>query len=126
MWPRTLREWLPGLFISVPLALLVIGTRGVDTQWAALVASVAVVLAIPWVVPATMLLAVLSAPVYMWLHSQGPVPAVLDWLGAVVLIAAVVGCHVNAALLWACWRAESSRAEETGLRDFLFRHGQHK
>ena len=126
MWPRTLREWLPGLFISVPLALLIVGTRGVESQWAALVASVAVVLAIPWVVPATMLLAVLSAPVYMWLHSQGSVPAVLDWLGAVVLIAAVVGCHVNAALLWAWRRAESSRAEETGLRDFLFRQGQHK
>ena len=83
-------------------------------------------LAVPWVVPATIVLAVLSAPIYMWLHTQGPVPAVLDWLGAVVLIAAVVGCHLNAALLWAWRRAESSRAEETGLRDFLFRHEQHK
>ena len=73
-----------------------------------------------------MLLAVLSAPLYMWLHTQGPVPAVLDWLGGIVLIAAVAGCHINVALLLAWQRARKSRADEIGLRDFLFRHGQHK
>ena len=72
-----------------------------------------------------MLVAVLSAPVYMWLHSQGPVPAVLDWLGGVVLVAAVVGCHLNAALLLAWQRARRSSEAEIGLRDFLS-HGQHK
>jgi hypothetical protein len=126
LWPRTLREWLPGLFASVPLAALLLSTRGVDSQWAALTASVVVVLSIPWVVPATMLFAVLSAPVYMWLHSQGPVPPVLDWLGGVVLVAAVAGCHLNAVLLWAWDRARRSNEAETGLRDFLSRHGQHK
>jgi len=126
LWPRTLREWVPGLFASVPLALLLLSTRGAETQWAALAASVAVVLSIPWVVPATMLLAVVSAPAYMWLHTQGPVPAVLDWLGGVVLVAAVVGCHLNAALLLAWDRARRSSDAETGLRDFLSRHGQHK
>lgn len=125
LWPRTLREWLPGLSVSAPLALLLLGTRGADVQWAALTASVAVVLSIPWVVPATMLLAVLSAPVYMWLHSQGPVPAVLDWLGGVVLVAAVVGCHLNAALLLAWQRTSRSSETEIGLRDFLS-DGQHK
>jgi hypothetical protein len=126
LWPRTLREWLPGLFASAPLAVLLLATRGVDSHWAALTASVAVVLSIPWVVPATMLLAVLSAPVYMWLHSQGPVPPVLDWLGGVVLVAAVVGCHLNTALLLAWQRARRSSEAENGLRDFLSRHGQHK
>ena len=126
LWPRTLREWLPGLFVSLPVALLLVSTRGVESQWTALAASVAVMLSVPWVVPATMLLAVLSAPVYMWLHSQGPAPAVLEWLGGVVLVAAVVGCHLNAALLFAWQRARSSSTEEIGLRDFLFRHGHHK
>ena len=126
LWPRTLRDWLPGLLASVPLALLLLSTRGAETQSAALTASVAVVLSIPWVVPATMLVAVLSAPVYMWLHTQGAVPPVLDWLGGVVLVAAVMGCHLNTALLWAWQRTRRSDAEEPGLRDFLFRHGQRK
>ena len=126
LWPRTLREWLPGLFASVPLAFLLLSTRGVDSASAALTASVAIVLSIPWVVPATMLLAVLSAPIYMWLHTQGPVPTVLEWLGGVVLVAAVVGCHLNAALLWAWQRARKSNETEAGLRDFLSRHGQPK
>ena len=126
LWPRTLRDWLPGLLASVPLALLLLSTRGAETQSAALVTSVAIVMAVPWVVPATMLLAVLSVPVYMWLHTQGPVPAVLDWLGGVVLVAAVAGCHLNAAVLFAWLRAPRSKASEIGLRDFLFRHGQHK
>jgi hypothetical protein len=126
LWPRALREWLQGLLASVPLALLLLGTRGMDSQWAALAASIAIVLAIPWVVPATMLLAVLSSPIYMWLHTQGPVPAVLDWLGGVVLVAAVLGCHLNTALLRAWQRAQRSSEAEIGLRDFLSRHGQRR
>ena len=125
-WPRTLRDWLPGLLASGPLAILLLSTRGGEISSAALVASVAIVLSVPWVIPATMLLSVLSAPVYMWLHTQGPVPAVLDWLGGVVLLAAVVGCHMNAALLIVWQRTRKLKAEEIGLRDFLFRHGQHK
>ena len=125
-WPRTLREWLPGLWASVPLAILLLNSRGAETSSAALLASVAIVLSVPWIVPATMLFAVLSAPVYMWLHTQGPVPAVLDWLGGIVLIAAVAGSHVNVALLAVWHRTRKSRADEAGLRDFLARHGQHK
>ena len=112
-WPRTLRDWLPGLLASVPLALLLLNTRGAETSSAALLASVAIVLSVPWVVPATMLFAVLSAPVYMWLHTQGPVPPVLDWLGGIVLIAAVAGCHINAALL----TGMAARAEIDSRRD---------
>ena len=125
-WPRTLREWLPALLASLPLAALLLGTRGAETSSAALLASVAIVLSVPWVIPAAMLLSVLSAPVYMWLHTQGPVPAVLDWLGGVVLVAAVVGCHINATLLLAWQHARKLGADEIGLRDFLFRHGQPK
>jgi hypothetical protein len=125
-WPRTLRDWFSGLWASVPLALLLLDSRGLDTASAALWASVAIVLSVPWVIPATILFAVLSAPVYMWLHTQGPVPGVLDWLGGIVLLAAVAGCHINAVLLLMWRRARQSTADETGLRDFLFRHGQHK
>jgi hypothetical protein len=126
LWPLTVREWLWGLFASVPVAALLLGTRSLDSQSAALAASLAVALSIPWVVPATMLIAVLSAPVYMWLHSQGPVTAVLDWLGSVVLVAAVVGCHLNTALLVAWHRTRKASEAGIGLRDFLFHHGQHK
>ena len=126
LWPRTLREWLPGLLASVPCAVLLLGTRGPESQLAALAASLVVWLSIPWVVPATMLVAVVSAPVYMWLHSQGPVPAVLDWLGGVVLVAAVAGCHLNTALLVAWRRTRKATDAQIGLRDFLFHHGQHK
>ncbi len=125
-WPRTMREWTPALFVSLPLALLLLSTRSAESQWATLAASLAVLLSIPWVVPATMLLAVASAPVYMWLHSQGPVPQVLDWLGGVVLVAAVVGCHLNTGFVFAWMGARHLESEEIGLRDFLSRHGQHK
>jgi hypothetical protein len=107
------------------LAFSLFSTRGADSQTLALLASVAIVLSVPWVVPATILCAVLSAPIYMWLHTQGPVPAVVEWLGGVVLVAAVAGCHVNAALLCAWERTRRSSAAEAGLRDFLF-HRQHK
>ena len=120
LWPRTLREWLVGLYVSVPLAILLLSTRA-DDQWAVLAASLVVVLSIPWVVPATMLLAVLSAPIYMWLHTQGPVPAVLDWLGGVVLVAALAACHLNGVLLW-LWHRTRRAEGETGLRDFLLGH----
>ena len=125
LWPRTLHDWGPGLIASVPLAFTLFTTGGADTQTLALLASIAIVLSVPWVVPATILCAVLSAPIYMWLHTQGPVPAVLEWLGGVVLVAAVAGCHVNAALLCAWERTRRSSAAEAGLRDFLL-HRQHK
>ncbi len=118
-WPMTLPEWLRGLRVSVPLALVLLVTHRTESDIQALAASIAVALAIPWVVPATILLAVASAPVYMWLHTLGPVPAVLDWLGAVVLVAALAGCHINAALLATWRRTRSTDAADIGLRDFL-------
>ncbi len=130
LWPTTLQQWLPGLLLSAPLTLLVLLTRSADPEVRAIVASAVVLMSIPWVIPATMLAAVFSVPVYMWLHTQGPAPQVLDWLGGVVLVGALVGCHINAALLAAWRRAKSADVAESGLRDFLYdrrsthEHGQ--
>lgn len=85
-----------------------------------LLALIAVVVAIPWVVPLTVAIGAASAPVYMWLHTMGPVPAVLQWLGGVVLVSAVIGAHINAAWAMTRWRA-SRVVAEPGLRDFLRR-----
>ena len=130
LWPTTLQHWLPGLILSGPLALMLLLTRTAEPEVRAVAGSLAVLLSIPWVIPATMLVAVCSVPIYMWLHTQGPVPLVLDWLGSVVLVATVIGCHINAALLAAWHRPRRSDVAEAGLRDFLLdgrntrEHGQ--
>ena len=126
LWPTTLQHWLPGLILSAPVAAMLLLTRTAEPEVRALAASVAVLLSIPWVIPATMLVAVCSVPIYMWLHTQGPVPHVLEWLGAIVLVAAVVGCHINGALLASWWRAKCSDVAEPGLRDFLFDGHEHE
>src|SRR5512145_760059 len=119
LWPRG-PQWLAGLLASVPLALLLWSLREADEQVRTGVAAAAVMLALPWVVPAMVLVAALSAPIYMWLHTQGPVPPVLAWLGGTVLIAAVVGSHINAALAW-LWMHRRSTVPEPGIGDFLKR-----
>jgi hypothetical protein len=119
LWPRG-RQWLAGLLASVPIALLLWSLRGADEALRASVAVAAVLLALPWVVPAMVLVAALSAPVYMWLHTQGPVPPVLEWLGAMVLVGAVVGAHINAALGW-CWVRRGRAVPEPGIGEFLKR-----
>jgi hypothetical protein len=65
------------------------------------------------------LVAALSAPVYMWLHTRGPVPPVLEWLGGTVLVGAVIGAHINTALGW-LW-LHRKRLPEPGLGEFLKR-----
>ena len=81
LWPATFRGWLPGLLLSVPLALLMWNLRTAPEDLRTAVATAAVLLALPWVVPAMVLVATVSVPLYMWLHTQGPVPDVLQWLG---------------------------------------------
>jgi len=120
LWPRRL-QWLPRLLLSVPLALLLWSLRSAGEDVRTSVAIVAVLLALPWVVPAMVLVAALSVPVYMWLHTQGPVPPVLQWLGGTVLVAAVIGAHVNAALGWV-WMHRGKAVPEPGIGDFLKRH----
>jgi hypothetical protein len=118
-WPVTVGQWSVGLLASIPLAGLLWLADG-KSEAREVLAILAVLLAVPWVVPATVLLGAASAPIYMWLHTQGPVPPVLDWLGGVVLVGAVAGAHINAALAAACWRARRTVAEP-GLREFLER-----
>jgi hypothetical protein len=126
LWPATLREWLPGFALSLPIAAALWLSRSAPEDLRNMLAGAAVLLAIPWIVPATMLLGALSSPVYMWLHTQGPVPGVLQWLGGVVLIAAVLGCHVNGALIAAWWRGRQRGAPEPGLAEFLKRSARPK
>ena len=119
LWPRRL-QWLPGVLLSAPLALLLWSLRGAGEDVRTGVAVVAVLLALPWVMPAMVLVAALSAPVYMWLHTRGPVPPVTVWLGGTVLVAAVIGAHINAALGW-MWLHRGKAVPEPGIGDFLKR-----
>lgn len=119
-WPARIVDWVPALLASVPLALLLWSLRAADEETRTAVAAVAVLLALPWVVPAMMLIAALSVPLYMWLHTQGPVIGVLQWLGATLLVGAVIGTHVNASLAW-CWLRRGRATPEPGLGDFLRR-----
>jgi len=119
LWPRRL-QWLPGVLLSAPLALLLWSLRGAGEDVRTGVAVVAVLLALPWVIPAMVLVAALSVPVYMWLHTRGPVPPVTVWLGGTVLVAAVIGAHINAALGW-MWLHRGKAVPEPGIGDFLKR-----
>jgi hypothetical protein len=93
-------HWNWGYAASVPAAALaLVAAPGAGTPLAHTLAAVLVLLAIPWVVPAFVLAAVLSAPLYFWLRASGPAPEVMAWLGSTVLIGAVIGCHINGALL---------------------------
>jgi hypothetical protein len=118
-WPRG-PQWFPGLLLSVPVALLLWSLRGAEEGVRTSVAVAAVLLALPWVIPTMVLVAVLSAPLYMWLHTRGPAPPVLEWLGATVLVAAVIGTHINAALGW-MWLRRGKPVPEQGIGDFLKR-----
>lgn len=120
--PRSIGEWLSGLILSLPVGAVLWWVRAEPDAVQVVVATIAIILAVPWVVPALILVGAASSPVYMWLHTQGPVMPVLSWLGGVVLVAAVVGCHINGALLFAWWSHRRRATPEPGLREFLQRH----
>ncbi len=120
--PKRRRDWLPGLLLSVPMALLLWKLRIAPEDLRTAVATAAVILGLPWVVPGMVLVATLSAPLYMWLHTQGPAPDVMQWLGGTLLIGAVLGAHVNATLAW-MWLRGGREVPEPGLREFLKRAG---
>ena len=114
-------HWNWGYLLSVPVAVLLVRSHlGGDPVYAQYAAMLAVILGLPWIVPAFIVVAVLSSPLYAWLHTIGPAPDVMTWLGGTVLIGAVIGCHVNAALLATRLRREPTQPE-SGLGKFLRR-----
>ena len=116
-----MRHNLLALAISGPIACFVVigqltGTDGV----AHASALAALVLGLPWVAPALVVVAVASAPVYVALHVAGQPYELMPWLSGVILVAAVLACHVNAMLL--VQRLHKRRhAPDAGLAEFLFR-----
>src|SRR5262249_4964466 len=125
------REPMPGIFrspaltafaVSGPLIALVLAGRfaGSDVLGHAS-AFAAVVLGLPWVVPAFVAIAVVSAPIFVALHIAGHPQELMPWLSCVILLAGIVASHLNAALL--LWKIQHRRARslDAGLADFLFR-----
>ena len=104
--------------LGIAAAALLFATRGTPTG--TLVAAALCVLALPWVVPALVVVAVLSSPVYMALHPLAAAPALDVWLGGVVLLAIAVGLQVNAGLMLA-WLQRPRMAPDPGIGEFLRR-----
>jgi hypothetical protein len=120
LWRSGLIDGLPA---SVPVTGLLLVSQVAATPRVAQVAAMAAALmGVPWTVPAWVVLAALSSPVFAWLVMHGHGLNVMNWLGHVVLLAAVAGCHVNGALLLAAWRRRHEvRTLQSGLGDFLRR-----
>jgi len=110
-------QWA-ALPLGAVVAALLFALR--DTPLGTPVASVLCVLALPWVVPALIAIAVLSSPLYMALHPLALAPALEIWLGGVVLLAIAAGVQVNAGLLLA-WGRRPRRAPDPGIGEFLRR-----
>jgi len=121
--PGTMRRPLvAALAISAPIiALVVVGRLVGSDAMAHATAFMAIVLGLPWVVPAFVVIAVLSAPVYVALHIAGQPLELMPWLSGVILLAGIVACHVNATLLLHRLLRKRARAPDAGLADFLFR-----
>lgn len=122
------RRLVDGLALSVPVAGLLLATQFAAPAGIAQLAAVAAALiTIPWIMPAWVVLAALSSPLFVWLVAHGHPLDVMTWLGRVVLVAAVIGCHVNGVLLtgWRRRRREP-RPPQAGLGDFLRRARGHR
>jgi hypothetical protein len=108
--------------ISGPVALAAFGTQWLAPEpLAHATAFVAVMLGLPWIVPALVVVSVLSAPAFIWLHMIGLPQELMPWLSGVILISAVIATHVNATLLWRRLSRGRIQARDAGLADFLFR-----
>lgn len=114
---------IDGLLASVPVTCVLLVSQAAATPRVAQIAAMAAALmGVPWIVPAWVALAALSSPVFIWLVMHGHALDVMNWLGYVVLLAAIAGCHVNGALLAAAWRRRHEvRTPQSGLGDFLRR-----
>lgn len=113
---------LAAFAISGPAAIAVLAAQWSGSDALAHAAAFAtLILGLPWVVPAFVVVLVLSAPLYVALHILGQPQDLMPWLSAVILIAGVVACHVNATLLLQRLLRKRVRASDGGLADFLFR-----
>jgi hypothetical protein len=115
--------WVDGLLASVPVAAILLVTQlAAAPRVAQCAAMAAALMGVPWIVPAWVVLAALSSIVFVWLALHGHALDAMNWLGHVVLVAAVAGCHCNGALLAAAWRSRHEvRTPQSGLGDFLRR-----
>jgi hypothetical protein len=102
--------------LGVALAAVLFALRG-EPAGAPLAVALCL-LALPWVVAALVVIAVLSSPLYMALHPWTQAPALDVWLGGVVLLAIAVGAQINAGLLLT-WLRRPRPQPQAGLRDFL-------
>jgi hypothetical protein len=108
--------------VSGPLIVLVAAGQIVGSETSAhATAFVAIILGLPWVVPSLVVIAVLSAPIYVALHIAGYPQDLMPWLSGVILIAGLVACHVNAMLLLHRLGRRPAVALDGGLADFLRR-----
>jgi hypothetical protein len=114
-------HWNWGYVLSAPIAVAIVLSRdGGDPAWSQHLAAFAILLGLPWILPAFIIFAVVSAPVYFWLRLAAPTPEVMTWLGATVLLGAAIGCHINAALI-GTWLRRPRPHGEPGLAEFLRR-----
>ena len=122
-------SWRPALMalaISAPLiALVVAGWVAGSEALAHASAFVVLICGLPWVIPAFVAVAVLSAPIYVALHIAKMPQELMPWLSAVILIAGVLACHVNTTLLFRTLLRTPTRARDAGLADFLLRSSAH-
>jgi hypothetical protein len=117
-----MRPLLMALAISGPVvAFVIIGRLTQSDLLAHSSAFVAVVLGLPWLIPAFVAIAVLSAPLYVALHIAGHPQPLMPWLSAVILVAGIVACHVNATMLFRWFLRRRAHTRDAGLADFLFR-----
>jgi hypothetical protein len=118
-------SWRPALMafaVSAPVIALVIGGRVAGSESLAHASAfVALICGLPWVIPAFVVVAVLSAPIYVALHIAGLPQELMPWLSAVILIAAIWACHFNATLLFRALLRRPTRSQDAGLADFLLR-----
>jgi hypothetical protein len=113
---------LQALGASLPAAGGVLATQlGGPEPVAQIVAMTVIVLGLPWIVPAFVVVAVASAPVYVALHIAGAPQPLMPWLAGVILVAGVLACHVNAALLLARLQRARHAPPDPGLAPFLRR-----
>ena len=122
MMRRPSRSAAMALAISAPVALFVAAGQVIGSEFVAHAAAfVAVTLGLPWVVPAFVVIAVLSAPIYVALHFAGYPLDLMPWLSGVILIGSIVATHINAHLLSRRLLRRPARAQDDGLAGFLFR-----